>query len=544
LNNSGAKTESLVTPELLSALYDELCVIYPEYADLVSETTVSSELDWNLCHQGLVTEAELLSVYTRTTKLHEIEDSEIVDIKAYDGVSSIYLSKWGCIPVSWSEGQVELLVCDPYHIDNLVYFFDKFYHVGVSFKFARRSAIERLIQSVYDVEDLEAEFDEEMEGDGSEESLVSMASEAKIVRLVNEMFSRAADMDASDIHVEPEKDRLAIRFRVDGILHEVITTPLNQFPAISSRIKLLGGLNIAESRLPQDGRVNLKFGKVELDVRVNTIPTMNGESIVMRLLRKDSMVLDLKSMGMDAEMLKQFNELIESPHGMVLVVGPTGSGKTTTLYSIINQLNTEDKKIITIEDPVEYQLDRLSQMQVNSDIGLSFASGLRNIVRQDPDIILVGEIRDKETAEIAINAALTGHLVFSTLHTNDAAGTINRLVDMGVEGFLLSSALCGVLSQRLVRKCCPVCRGEGVYAVHSKCKNCNGTGFKGRTGIYELMMIDDDIREAIAERANSSRITQIALGKGMKTLAEDGERKVAEGVTTAVEVSRVSSSKE
>jgi len=541
LSKANSHSESFVTEQLLSDLYERITLVLPEYAGLVSPTTVRSELDWNLCHQGSIAEADLLFAYMEATRITEVEETEIVDIQAYEHLSSMFLNKWGCVPIQWEDSQVEILICDPYHIDNIVYYFDKFYHAGVSFKFARRSLIERLVQSVYDVGEPEEEFDDNYESDGSEESLKSMASEAKIVRLVNEMFSRAADMNASDIHVEPERDRLAVRFRVDGILHEVITVPLNQYPAISSRIKLVGGLNIAESRLPQDGRVNLKFGKIELDIRVNTIPTMTGESIVMRLLRKDAMDLDLGHLGMDFDMKDSFDKMIQAPHGIILVVGPTGSGKTTTLYSIVSQLNTEDKKIVTIEDPVEYQLDRLSQIQVNPSIGLTFADGLRNIVRQDPDIILVGEIRDKETAEIAINAALTGHLVFSTLHTNDAAGTISRLLDMGVEGFLLSSALGGVLSQRLVRKSCTVCHGEGVYAVNSKCKNCNGTGFKGRTGIYELMDIDDEIREAIAGNADSSRITQIALKNGMKTLAEDGARKVSEGVTTEVEVSRVAS---
>ena len=352
------------------------------------------------------------------------------------------------------------------------------------------------------------------------------------------MLSQALEQGASDIHVEPEETRTVIRFRVDGILHHYLELPLSDYPAVASRIKLIGNLNIAESRLPQDGRTNFQLGSYDIDIRISTIPVMKGESIVMRLLRKDSMRFDLSELGMSTEMKSKFETLIEIPHGIILVVGPTGSGKTTTLYSIMNRLNNAERKIITIEDPVEYKLPGLSQMQINHKIGLNFASGLRHIVRQDPDVILVGEIRDKETAEIAINAALTGHLVLSTLHTNDAVGAITRLQDMGVESFLISSVLCGVLSQRLARKICKFCDGSGKKN-GTKCKHCNGSGFKGRTGVYELLLIDDMLRDAINNHLSGTQLLDIAVKNGMVPLLEDGLFKVEQNITTKAEILRL-----
>ena len=296
-------------------------------------------------------------------------------------------------------------------------------------------------------------------------------------------------------------------------------------------------MNIAESRLPQDGRTNVKLGRTELDMRISTIPILTGESIVLRLLDQGALSFDLKTLGMSAEHLAQFEKLIQIPHGIILVVGPTGSGKTTTLYSVINQLNDARKKIITIEDPVEYRTPGLCQVQVNSKVGVTFAAGLRSIVRQDPDVILVGEIRDRETADIAINAALTGHLVLSTLHTNDAVGAVTRLLDMGVENFLVSSALFGVLSQRLVRKICPVCHGAKQVGA-DKCKKCNGTGYKGRSGIFELLFMNDELRTAVNRNASSSELEAIAVRHGMVTLQQDGEAKVKAGITTQEELNR------
>ena len=365
-----------------------------------------------------------------------------------------------------------------------------------------------------------------------------MAKEAPIVRLVNDVFSRAVELGASDIHVEPGDGQLNIRYRIDGILHTHFTPPFQQFAAISSRLKLIGGLNIAERRIPQDGRIELSISGKAIDVRMNTLPGMYGESIVMRLLQKNLQDFTLESIGMTAMLKDKFTVKIKKPYGLVLVVGPTGSGKTTTLYCALNILNTGNEKIITIEDPIEYQINGITQVQVKKSIGLSFSDGLRSIVRQDPDIILVGEIRDKETAEISINAALTGHLVLSTLHTNDAAGAISRLQDMGVENFLIASSLVAVLSQRLLRRVCSACGGK---EENFPCRKCANTGYKGRVGVYEFLEVDQRIQNAIMEQKDSGQINEIAVSQGMQTIAENANEKVEAGVTTREEQVRVCS---
>ncbi|UDQ98554.1 GspE/PulE family protein [Lentisphaerota bacterium WC36G] len=497
-----------------------------------------SELDWSLCSDGIFSESDLMVAYSTACGIDVLEEEDMHnDFKKYPSLTLEYLNTHCIIPYEWNEETTELtlLIADPYSVSKLLYHFKNFFKRDIVVKLTRRSLIERMINMVYN-EDSEAA---DMEShDDSEETLRSLASEAKIVRLVNEMFSRAVEMRASDIHIEPEETRMVIRFRVDGILSEYLVCPLSQYPAIASRIKLVGGLNIAESRRPQDGRTQIYVGRQDMDIRISTLPTMSGESIVLRILRKDAIAFDLSVIGMLGDMQEKFEKLIKIPHGILLVVGPTGSGKTTTLYSAMSLLNDVKRKIITIEDPVEYQMDRLTQVQVNSNIGLTFANGLRSIVRQDPDVILVGEIRDKETAEIAINAALTGHLVLSTLHTNDAAGAISRLLDMGVEGFLVASSLFGVLSQRLVRKVCSECSGDGKNEDGSKCKKCNGSGFSGRCGIFELLTVNEEMRRAISRNAPSSEIAQIAVDNGMTPLMDDGLRKAQLGMTTRAEVTR------
>ncbi|RMD52313.1 MAG: type II secretion system protein GspE, partial [Nitrospirae bacterium] len=378
--------------------------------------------------------------------------------------------------------------------------------------------------------------------------------EAPIIKLVNLIISRAIESRASDIHIEPFEDELKVRYRIDGVLHDIETTPSNLKAAIISRIKIMAKLNIAERRLPQDGQIKLKKGDKEIDFRVSTIPTIHGESVVLRILDKESVPVELEKFGFSQEILEAFCRLIELPHGIILVTGPTGSGKTTTLYGALNRINSPEKKIITVEDPVEYHLKGINQIQVKPKIGLNFANTLRHIVRQDPDVIMIGEIRDLETAEIAIQSALTGHLVFSTLHTNDAPSSITRLIDMGVESFLLSSTLIGVMAQRLVRVICPDCKvldedssplicsitGERFKQYRGLgCEKCAETGFRGRTGIFELLPIDDDIRELILSKADASQLMKRAREKGMRTLIEDGMRKVKAGITTMSEVLRV-----
>ncbi len=387
--------------------------------------------------------------------------------------------------------------------------------------------------------------------------LKDLASEAPIIKLVNTLITRAVESRASDIHIEPFEDELRVRYRIDGILHDIEFLPKKLQPAIVSRVKIMAKLNIAERRLPQDGRIRLKVSDTEIDIRVSTIPVIYGESVVMRILRKEGIVIDLELLGFSSDTLSGFISLIKKPNGIILVTGPTGSGKTTTLYGALDKINSPDRKIITVEDPVEYQLKGINQIHVKPQIGLNFANTLRHIVRQDPDVIMIGEIRDLETAEIAIQSALTGHLVFSTLHTNDAPSSITRLLDMGVEHFLLSSTVRGILAQRLVRVICPKCKKEDESYVEipellslgtiseirsfsgSGCDRCSGTGYYGRTGIFELLVIDEDIRRLILKSADSNQIREAGRAKGMKTLLEDGIEKVRAGITTASEVLRV-----
>lgn len=387
--------------------------------------------------------------------------------------------------------------------------------------------------------------------------LKDLASEAPIIRLVNLLITRAVESRASDIHIEPFEDELKVRYRIDGVLHDAESTPKKLQAAIISRIKIMAKLNIAERRLPQDGRIRLKVGETEVDLRVSTIPILHGESMVMRILHKEGIVIDLNLLGFPPETLTRFNMLINKPNGIILVTGPTGSGKTTTLYGALDKINSSEKKIITVEDPVEYQLKGINQIQIKPQIGLNFGNTLRHIVRQDPDIIMIGEIRDLDTAEIAIQSALTGHTVFSTLHTNDAPSAITRLLDMGVENFLLSSTVRGVLAQRLVRLICPSCKEtdpsnadreelakmgvdrETTLYRGTGCEQCAHTGYYGRAGIYELLIIDDDIRKLILKQADSNQIRALAKQLGMKTLLEDGAEKIRVGITTLSEVLRV-----
>ena len=393
--------------------------------------------------------------------------------------------------------------------------------------------------------------------DENTEHIRDMASEAPVIKLVNHIISEAIESRASDIHFEPFADELLLRYRIDGILHEFDPPPKRLSSAITTRIKIMAKMDISERRLPQDGRIKLKILGKDIDMRVSTLPTLHGESVVMRILDRGNLLLDLSQMGFPKKVHEELEALILKPYGKLLVTGPTGSGKTTTLYAALSKINTPNKKIITVEDPVEYQMRGINQIHVKPQIGLNFASGLRSIVRQDPDVIMAGEIRDPETAEISIQAALTGHLVFSTVHTNDAAGAITRLLDMGIENFLISSALLGVLAQRLVRVICPDCKEEkplapalraemgqlgkeDIKVYHGKgCKACSQTGFRGRCGVYELLVIDDNIRELILKKSTAQIIRDQARQKGMTTLREDGWDKVVKGITTVEEILRV-----
>ncbi|UCH21754.1 MAG: type II secretion system ATPase GspE [Deltaproteobacteria bacterium] len=424
--------------------------------------------------------------------------------------------------------------------------------INISYDLGRDSA-EQLVQ---DLEENGSAIIDEIEDTAD---LLDDTSDAPIIKLVNHIISQSAKARASDIHIEPYQDSFKVRYRVDGILYDLLTPPKRIQSSLTSRVKVMAKLNIAEKRLPQDGRFDVKIGAQDVDVRVSTIPTSFGERVVMRLLNKTSSLLTLSELGLEPERLKLAEQLVSTPHGIILVTGPTGSGKTTTLYAILTSIQKPDINIITIEDPVEYQIKGINQIQVNPKIELTFAKGLRSIVRQDPDVILVGEIRDKETAEIAVQSALTGHLVFSTLHTNDSASAITRLVDIGVEPFLISSSVIAVAAQRLVRVLCNQCKQPyipdrlaletlGIKAEPSKigkiykakgCESCFQTGYKGRIGIFEIMVLDDSIKSLILKTFDSNRIKKEALNQKMVTLRRDGIHKVLDGKTTIEEVLRV-----
>ncbi|MEI8175802.1 MAG: ATPase, T2SS/T4P/T4SS family [Candidatus Omnitrophota bacterium] len=384
------------------------------------------------------------------------------------------------------------------------------------------------------------------------------SQDAPVVKLVNVILHQAISEEASDIHVEPEENALRIRYRIDGVLRESTSPPSQLAEEIVSRIKVLAHMDISEKRKPQDGKIQLRLPDRDVDLRVSTFPTIHGENIVLRILDKSSILLDMDELGFEKEDLDRFQKLIRKSYGMILVTGPTGSGKTTTLYSALAKINSSDKNIITIEDPVEYQLPLIRQTQINPRAGITFANGLRSILRQDPDIIMVGEVRDKETAEVGIQAALTGHLVMSTLHTNDACGALARLIDMGIEPFLISTSVIGVISQRLVRMICKQCKesypvpapvlsalgiqgqGAGVLYRGKGCDACKQTGYRGRTAVYELLTINEAIRTLIAEKVSSTTIKQEAIKSGLVPLRENGLRKALRGVTTMEEILRVS----
>ena len=387
-----------------------------------------------------------------------------------------------------------------------------------------------------------------------------VAGEPPVIKLVNLLVTQARKDKASDIHVEPDEDTLRIRYRIDGILHEVNTIPKHLQSAVISRIKILAKMDIAEQRKPQDGRIKLKQENKEIDIRVSSFPTVHGENIVMRLLDKETAFLGLSELGLSKDDLKKFDKLIRYPNGIILVTGPTGSGKTTTLYAALANINSMEKNIITIEDPIEYELPLIRQTQVNPKAGLTFANGLRSILRQDPDVVMVGEIRDKETADIAIQASLTGHLVFSTLHTNDAPSALTRLIDMGVEPFLVSSSIIGVLGQRLVRVICTNCKEKhtptqeeledlglkekSVFYKGKGCDKCHNLGYAGRAGIFELLFLDEETKKMIGAKASADEIRKKAISKGMTTLFNDGIAKAKAGITTLEEVLRATKTEE
>ncbi|NLI80576.1 MAG: Flp pilus assembly complex ATPase component TadA [Deltaproteobacteria bacterium] len=488
-----------------------------------------------------------------------------------EGVSMPFLRKHAILPIHVESGRVRVVVNNPLNLPILNILENYFSNMELSLCLGLREEIRTAIDRLYGTAAREAEA-LSRNGDPSRatgdlfeddlELLKGLAQEAPIVRLVNVLISRALDMRASDIHFEPFERSFQVRCRVDGVLFDLDQPPKTMQAAIISRLKLMANLNIAERRLPQDGKIKLKFGNRDVDIRVSSVPTIYGESIVLRLLAQESVEYSLHNIGMEPAQLSYIEDLIERPYGMMLVTGPTGSGKTTTLYGVLRKLNKVTRKILTVEDPVEYQISGINQIQVKPQIDLTFANALRHLVRQDPDVLLIGEIRDKETADIAIESALTGHLVLSTLHTNDAPGAITRLRDIGIESFLMADSLLAILAQRLVRLLCPVCREP--YAArdvdmqrlsevlpnvpspltlyHPKgCDRCGNTGYRGRQAIFEILPITEAVRSSIVAGKSAGIISQEASKEGYRPLIHHGYQKAVEGLTTLSEVLRVTS---
>ena len=521
-----------------------------------------------LVEQGDLSKEELNEV------LEYIYETEFIDLSNYiidPDVISIIPEKialqYKLIPISRNNGELTIAMANPLDVYAIDFVKSHCKVKKVNSVMASEEDVSAAISSYYELGEYEDIIEKYSAGltlklDEEEEDLKkieSLSKEAPIIQLVNILIVQGVKDRASDIHVEPNESGLIIRFRIDGILHDVKTLPNKIKSAIISRIKILSKMDIAERRLPQDGRFQIKFGSREVDLRVSSIPTVFGEKIVLRLLDKSKGLIKLDQIGFLPKQLEDFSSIINHSYGIILITGPTGSGKSTTLYAVLNEINSKEKNVITVEDPVEYKLKRINQIQMKSKINLTFANTLRSILRQDPDIIMVGEIRDSETAQIAVQAALTGHLVFSTLHTNDAASTLTRLIDMQVEPFLISSSIIGVIAQRLVRVICKNCKEEytpseeiidmlsrekdidrNIKLYRGKgCPLCKNTGYYGRTSIFEMILLDEEIRSLIISKASNSSIKEVALKKGMKTLRASGLEKVIKGITTIEEVLRV-----
>ena len=556
----------------------ELLVEHQKLADAdlqrarrVRDSTGES-LETLLVKLGLVSERDLAEALAARLNLPLVRPADYPDTPATNGaISPRFLKESRVVPLFEDEQGLTVAMANPtddYVLSalrlatgkailprvgiptELETAFERLYGKG-------RSAMGQIVESIGLADDL---TDEEQI-----QHLKELASEAPVIRLVNLMIARAVESRASDIHIEPFENRLKVRYRVDGVLHEVESPPSRLSAAVISRIKIMAKLNIAERRLPQDGRIQLRAQGKEIDLRVSTVPTLYGESVVMRILDKASVVLDFPVLGFSPRTLERFLEVLRMPHGIILVTGPTGSGKTTTLYTALQTINTSERKILTVEDPVEYQLEGVNQIQVKQQINLTFANALRAIVRQDPDVIMIGEMRDLETASIAVQSALTGHLVLSTLHTNDAAGSITRLLDMGVEDYLLTSTINGILAQRLVRLLCTHCRqpypampelveelrlhrfSESRDLVLYKpvgCEQCSGTGYRGRAAIMEFLVMSDPLRRLVLKHADAGELQAVAQREGMDTMYEDGLRKAVAGSTTIEEVLRVTTQQE
>lgn len=514
---------------------------------------------------GLCADIDIADSFVQSRQIEKVSNSEYpLESPFSEQVSLRFLKHNHIIGLEADESSISVAVVDP-EDDYVIQVLKLATGKEIKVKIGLLSDIDAALDAQYG--DGKSQMDQLVDnletgeiGDEDLEHLKDLASEAPVIKMVNLILQKAIDVQASDVHIEPFEQTLKVRLRVDGVLQDIEAPPVASTAAVLSRIKIMAKLNIAERRLPQDGRIKLQMLGKELDLRVSTIPTMYGESVVMRLLDKENIVLDFSALGLTGKHSQQFIDVLSQPHGIILITGPTGSGKSTTLYTALKQLNTAERKIITVEDPIEYQLEGVNQIQAKPQIGLTFASALRSIVRQDPDVIMIGEMRDLETAKIAVQSALTGHLVLSTLHTNDAAGGITRLLDMGLEEYLLSSTVNGILAQRLVRKLCPSCK-EAYPATEAViedmklrrfvdtgsinlyqavgCEACGDIGYKGRQAIIEFLPMTDTIRKQIMGHDEAGVIQQQAIKEGMLTMYEDGLLKALEGITTLEEVLRV-----
>jgi len=554
-----AKKTELVDPEQL--------------ARFLEESKGRGRLDEVLLSCPYFTEEAVLKLFAEAlhwSYLPEISDRSVPP-EFVQAVPAVYAQHHYLIGIKSEQDDGELTVVlsrplDTNALDNV----SKMTHMAVKPALSTRAAITSVIDSAYEqrntvIEEVAEELDSQnldqlVDEVTASDDLLDVVNRPPVIRLVNDILFRALQLRASDVHVHPYETKTQIRYRVDGILYDVLSLNRNILPLIISRIKVMAGMDIAERRLPQDGRSSVRLGQREVDLRVSTVPTSFGERCVLRILDKSTGVFALNELGLWDDDLARLDSLLNRAHGVIFVTGPTGSGKSTTLYACLNRINSAEKNVITIEDPIEYQLTGISQIQVASKKGMTFATSLRHVLRQDPDVIMVGEVRDVETARMAIQSSLTGHLVFSTLHTNDSAGAVSRLLDLGVEPYLVSSSLIAIMAQRLVRRMCPDCRrpseptarqleelGLGSLEDHTDCKfyvgagcdRCFKTGYRGRTGIYELMLINEEVQDLIYTRATAGTIKKIALRAGMQTLRMDGARKVLAGITTVAEVLRV-----
>ncbi len=537
---------------------------------LKSALEVQSSLDVHrrigrlLVEQGLVSEEDVMRALAEQWSLPFLNaiDPNRLDRSLVRDVPLQFLKKRCILPVLDGEDGIVIVTADPLDVES----FDSLANVlgpGCKRAICMPDAIEEAISRYFyqhageEESAVQTERDEPgvQIGTGEQaEDLLNLSATAPIIKMVNSMFFQAARSRASDIHLEYFEEDIRVRFRIDGVLHEAQRLALQNASALVSRLKVMANLDIAEKRLPQDGRCKIKIGDDEIDIRLSIIPTSRGERVVLRLLDKSTARLDLGELGFSASVASRFRSLVKSPHGIILVTGPTGSGKTTTLYSSLRELNTEERNILTVEDPIEYELAGVGQMQIRPQINLTFANCLRHLLRHDPDVIMVGEIRDPETADMAIRAALTGHMVFSTLHTNDSVTAITRLLDMGVEPYLVSSSILAILAQRLVRVICPHCKVETPIDEQSRfalrmhddmvwsgrgCEKCLQTGFRGRISIGEFLEVNEDLRERIMSHVSATELKRVAVAAGMKTLREEGLDKVRRGITTPEEVIRV-----